>query len=518
MSDARLVNAPVRRVTVMEDRAQVRRVGKIELEAGQHLLRVERATPLVVDRTLRAGLGPDGSGRLLDVRIRREATVRASAPQQERELSEQIEALGVEHARERDHGRAVDAEQQATRRALTDLLSVIADEAGRGNDHADSWRSGLSAIAERSRALEEEAAQILERSEQLVRRMQQLNHRRWLALQPTSVYWADLEAVVEVERAGAFEVYWEYLVPCTMWRPSHEAQLEGDGKLSWSTYGTVWQRTGEPWTAVELVLSTARPALGAELPTLAEDQLFLRPKTGAERDEVEVTLRDETIANVGPAVEARTVDTVPGVDDGGETRAFRLADAVSVPSDGSAHLVRIGQFQTRCDLSRVCFPEIEPLVSLRSEQDNAGKSPLLAGPVRLVRDGGFMGRSSIDFVGAGERFAVGWGSDDAVQVVRLTSRHSEETGFSRRMRHRFRVRVYVSNTAPEPRSFTLTERVPVSEIEAVRVEIVAAESSSGYDVDRDGHVRFGLSLGPRESRELSLVFDLEASKKVRWTP
>ena len=30
MSDARLVDAPVRRVTVMEDRAQVRRVGKIE--------------------------------------------------------------------------------------------------------------------------------------------------------------------------------------------------------------------------------------------------------------------------------------------------------------------------------------------------------------------------------------------------------------------------------------------------------------------------------------------------------
>ena len=82
--DPQNVDAPVARVTVMEDRAQVRRRGRVELAAGQHLLRVAKVTPLAVDRTLRAGVSSNGAARLLDVRIRRETTVRASAPELER--------------------------------------------------------------------------------------------------------------------------------------------------------------------------------------------------------------------------------------------------------------------------------------------------------------------------------------------------------------------------------------------------------------------------------------------------
>ena len=48
------IDAPVRAVTVFEDRAQVQRGAMVRLPRGRHQLQIAEVTPLVVDRTLRA--------------------------------------------------------------------------------------------------------------------------------------------------------------------------------------------------------------------------------------------------------------------------------------------------------------------------------------------------------------------------------------------------------------------------------------------------------------------------------
>jgi len=45
----------------------------------------------------------------------------------------------------------------------------------------------------------------------------------------------------------------------------------------------------------------------------------------------------------------------------------------------------------------------------------------LAGPVDLIRENGFVGRTSVLFIAAGERFELGWGPDAELRV----KRHSE---------------------------------------------------------------------------------------------
>jgi uncharacterized protein (TIGR02231 family) len=394
---------------------------------------------------------------------------------------------------------------------------VICLEAGRGSERAAAWRPALALVEARERELEAELHDLQRATDDLAERIEQLAERHHLAQQPTSHYRGSLEAAVEVAGGAcvAAEISWEYLVPCALWRPTHRAELL-DGKLAWTVGASVWQLTGEDWSDVQLALSTARPTLGADLPLLDDDLLRLRTKTESERQAVEVEARDEEIALLSPGSVGVTQAMVPGVDDGGAVRTFQLRDRVSVVSDGRTHLLELDRFEAKAELDLVCTPELVPAAMLRSRTVNASRAPLLAGPVALVRDGGFVGRSLTGFVAPGEHLALGWGSEDEIQVVRQVDHHQEEASFGRRARTRRWVRNYLSNTASEPRVVTVTERVPVSELEDVRVRLLEKESSPGHRVDDKGHVSWTVELAGGGKAELVLVCDVESSKRVVW--
>ncbi len=508
-----VVSAPVDRVTVLEDRAQVRRTARVELQPGAHLLRAPRISPLVVDRTLRGAV--TGPARLRHVALRRHATVRAARPELERELAAEVERLYDEYLSHHDRQRAAEAEERTLERCRSELLGVACAEAGRGVASGE-WERGVQRLEERLAAASEAARREREACDDLAERLEQLGERQLLALTPTSAYWGNLEAVLEVEgEGGRCEVSWEYLVPCALWRPAHQAELQASGQLRFALGGMVWQATGEDWSEVRLCLSTARPALGGKLPLLEEDQLRLRAKSEAELSSVQVESRDEEIAVLSPAGET-AVALVPGVDDGGEVRRFELPRPVSVPADGRAHLFELDTFTASVELDRVCYPEVSQQVVLRSRQLNAGRGPILAGPVALIRGGGFAGRTLVGFVAPGERFELGWGSLDELQVSRRVDDEDEQLSFGRGARRHTRVRLYLSNLGREPQTVQVIERVPVSEVEEVRVKILEKDTTPGARSDEHGHLRWEVPLAAEAQRDLTLAYDLESTRKVVW--
>lgn len=535
--EARIVDAPVWRVTALEDRALVQRRAHIELSAGSHLLRVDDVTPLLVDRSLRGSVraaeGSTFEGRLLEVQALREATLEETRPAAIAELLDADRALRAQQAQEQAKSDALRAERAALGETREALIEHLAHEAGRGLAKTEQWTAALDAL-EKQRSAREEALEALEEALRTLQQAQaQLAERLVAARTPRQHYRATLLARVELSAPARIELAWDYLVPCALWRPAHRAELEVAGakedegdegettnpsaRLRWTLLGTVWQRTGEAWQEIELALSTERAALGGELPLLDDDDLTLRPKTDAERQQIEVSARDETIAVLTPGVdEGVAASALPGVDDGGEVRVFELPGKVTIPPDGRAHQVELGHFETDAQLDALCMPELVPAVLWRSQQQNAGTRPLLAGPVHLQRDGGYLGLGQIGFVASGERFALGWGSNDELAVVRQAGRVKEKTSLTGRTSHRAWARVFISNTASEARTLTLEERIPVSELEEVQIRLRSEDTSPGYQLDDDGHLTWRLTLEPGEGRQVELNYLVEAHRKVVW--
>ncbi|MBN2495399.1 MAG: mucoidy inhibitor MuiA family protein [Deltaproteobacteria bacterium] len=516
----RLVKAEIDSVLVMEDRAQVTRAVELELEAGKQRLCVSPVTPLLADRTLRCNVRAlDGEGgpaaRALDFQVRRRYLVRAARPDQEQELTRDIESLADEYRSIYDQARSALREHALVGLALQAQAARMQSRLVVG-PFDPSWADEIRSAFDRQAAISDQllAAGLDQQDRQA--RLERLVQERALALQPVSDYQAGLEVELELPRRGRYRIELEYQVPCALWRPSYAAELAGTDRVRWRSAGMVWQATGEDWQAVELSFSTDRPTLGAELPLLEDDSLSSREKSEREKRIIEVSSRDEVIARTSEAPPEQRADTPPGLDDGGEARTYRVPKRVDVPSDGRPHRLDFDAWESEADCELVCMPEKAGFVFLRSLQKMPAALPLLAGPVELFRHGGYTGRSQIRYVAPGERFELSWGSEDGLVVLRDVEREYEESGLRKRRHHRFEVTVYLANFTGEPQGIRLLERVPVSEIEQVAVEL-SDKSTPGFDRSDQGLVTWKLDLAPDAERKVRLAFEVSMPQKVVWS-
>ncbi|HWO25394.1 MAG TPA: DUF4139 domain-containing protein [Kofleriaceae bacterium] len=79
---------------------------------------------------------------------------------------------------------------------------------------------------------------------------------------------------------GAITLHLEYLVGAARWAPSYVARIDGE-RAAVEVRAVVAQDTGEDWTAVPLLLSTAEPARFAALPELAAQRIGRRQAESA---------------------------------------------------------------------------------------------------------------------------------------------------------------------------------------------------------------------------------------------
>ncbi|MFH8701631.1 mucoidy inhibitor MuiA family protein [Streptomyces chartreusis] len=514
-TDTQPIPLPVTAVTCLEDRAHIERTAELDLRAGVQRLRLGPISALAVDRTLHAELMGEHSATVLDVRIVRTWTPRGPLPADDdsalrtriRVLEEEQITLG--HTRDRLRTRL-----DLLGRLATDLLRDIAEGTGHGETDEARWTRELDRVdAERDtygEQLRAADARLTEVTGELVQAQQAIH----LAEERPAELIGHVELTVRTEVAERVRLRLTHLTSCALWRPAYRAVLDGDS-VTLETDAMVWQRTGEDWSDVRLTLSTARSALTTDPPRLTEDRLTLKDRSAAERRTVDVELREEEIAELGPV----PVLGLPGVDDGGRTRVLHSPAAVSVPSDGRAHRVPLTAVTAVASSEYSSSPELSPLVTQVVRFDNTSGHALLAGPVDLVRGSGFTGRGTLSFTAPGAPVELAYGSHDDYRVIRHAEESRDTATLTQRTVITHTVRVHVSRfSAPGERgeqTVTLRERIPVSEVSAVEVRLRKEACAPEPDeVDADGIARWDLRLAPGGHATVTLVYEISASGKV----
>lgn len=505
MSDRLPLSMPVGRVTAFEDRAELVRRADVTLAQGRSALVVEGVTPLVSDAHVSAWF--DGrSARVEEIHVDRRWV--EAAPDGDRmaalvaELDEAARALSLaQRAAERASQR-----RDAAEGLLTAYLEQVGPAVWSGDDGHQGWREALTRLEEAADA----AQAVVDAARADSREKQDARDRVAALLQDADRHEArlvcDLVIRVFATEAGAASLVVTSVVPCALWRPAHEAHLLKGGVVRWATYATIWQRTGEAWKDVELVLSTDRPGAGADLPELASDRLRLREKAVKKR--VVLEHREEAVSR------DRGDDALPGVYDGGEARVFQALGAVSVPSDGRPHRVSTGGFESEATAGLLAMPEVAAQVFLRARLNNRGSQPVLAGPVTLLRDGAYVGVGEVKYVGPGEAFELSFGSDDRFSVESERAREEEKRMVGRDRTH-FVTRARVDSSAGSRERVEVVMRLPVSELEALDVSPSEKFCSEGKPApDDDGLVRLQADLAPGERQELTLGFHLDRSGDI----
>ncbi len=510
------LEAPVAEVTLFEDRAQVLRRGSVQLEAGVHRLKLERVTPVLADRSLRAELKGEGDtgAKLLDFRAKRERVAsQDKLPQAMKEL--RAEELRRSQALKTLQMRKdlCDAERKQLEVVRTQLIAEAADDVGWSRGAPERWRRDLSALSERQAVLDGAYLDLVDGLEDAERELELLRVRMSQQADVSSLLQGWLEIDLELDRPGRVQLELGYMVPGACWRPRYRATLQEGASptLVIEQQASVWQHTGEDWRDVQLHFSTQRPSLGTEPPQLDEDLLRVRPK----QDQVVVEVREQQIHTTGLGQKRDQAQELPGVDDGGEPVSLRSEHPATVPSDGRPYRVSIGRSDADAEVERVVMAERVGTVLLRCTSTNRLDHPLLAGPVDLVAESGRVGRTELRFAAAGERLELGFGPDASLRVFRRAEQVEQEQGMlSRWDATDHHVEIKLSNLGERAVVVQVVERVPVSEVEQVKIEMNEKRTTAGNTPDRDGFLRWERHLAAGATDTVELAYTIKKRGNV----
>jgi len=256
--DAPALDAPIREVTVYRSGAFVKRAAAVPPGAARVLL---RGLPAELDRdALRVHCqGAEVVG--VETRDR----IEAAAPEERvAELRAELQALEDRLVEERDAELVLEGLRTRVESLLRGEERLAAARAAGAADGAAGREERLAWLAERLSELGARKREVARRIEETQDAIEDAK----LALgrvQPgdgTPV----VDVLVELAGAGAappaLEV--EYLVGRAGWTPAYDLRAPKDLSALELVYrASVVQRTGEDWSGVELVLSTAEPRRGA---------------------------------------------------------------------------------------------------------------------------------------------------------------------------------------------------------------------------------------------------------------
>jgi uncharacterized protein (TIGR02231 family) len=525
------------KVTLFEDRAEVFRDVTFSANTGLSWIQIRGASLFVDDRSVQAKPLTAGFS-ILGVRVLRSVVYESVVGHEERQ---RLEREGEELVRAREVWLVAQQRAEQKKQHIEILLQqwakILQSNVKLGQSSSDTTKESFEVLQSELFAAHQEE----QRTQEELRKREEAAQNLSARFQEANIKKPRYESLIEVQiradhpqQEAKLELH--YFTPAALWRPEHLARLLVDhsrllvgqndadwippasahspGFLEITTFASTWQRTGEDWSHVSASFSTARPAREATPPLLRSEILDLRRKTEEEKQNIVIEAREQKIQTVTATTSTPSqAPEMPGVDDGGQPLLYTATEKVSLVSDGQPFRVEIGKLKVSCEVSRVLLPEKMPVAYFRANATLPGPKPLLAGPVQLAREAGFVGKNKIDFIGPGEPFELGFGVDDAVRVRRQSKEQRDTTLITGTQKLKRTITLWLSNLSEEPKGIELIERIPVSEIEDIEVSLLESEDAK-FDV-KDGFVKKAITLEALGTSEFTLVYEVRAGSKVR---
>ena len=525
------VDVATTHVTVYPDRARVAAEGECEVTAGTHRLLIEELPLLLEPDSVRVTGRGSAHVRLLGVDVSHryyEKTPSASV----RELEQQIEHIEDE-LRLLEDSKATWAAQAKLLDGLRQATAEYAKGWSRGRVKVEDQAQLIDFLHNQDTELRAAVRDLDKQQRELNSRLQKLRQelKELQAARPRQRYQVRVD--VEVVADGVFRPEVSYVVGSAGWQPLYDVRLlDIDGnngrqpRLEVSYIAQVTQRSGQDWQGVQLVVSTARPALNQRLPEL--EPWFVdvftpqpRPLRTASAPAASRTMLKAVDAEVAemaaPEAELFVADVaVASLQDSGTAVTFLVDGNTDIPSDGSPHKSVINHFSFDPRLDFLAVPKHTNAVYRRATVNNSSGGPLLAGPASLFVAQEFIGRTHLEYTPAGAEIELLLGVEERLTVERELAKRDVDKRILRDNRQlRYGYKIELKNLLPVATDLEVHDHIPVSRHEQIKVKLeqVKPEPAEKSDLNLL-EWRFSLPAGATQTIEYEYTVEHPRSLQV----
>jgi uncharacterized protein (TIGR02231 family) len=509
-------------VTVYPSQARVMTAGSAELPAGRHTLVIDNLPLTTNVESIRVSGKGTGRVLILGVDVKR-AHFMTSPAARVAELEAEIEVVSDELRTITDEREAL-LTQSLLLDGIRDNSVEFARSLSRGRGTVDEQAERMAFLLDQDRAtktaIRDADGTIRDLSRQIDKLKRELKEVQ--SARPNTSYQALVE--VEADDDCEFRPNLTYTVSKAGWQPLYDARLlEDDTQTLAITYlAQVTNRSGQDWEAVELSVSTARPALNQRKPELrpwyiAERKPMPRHakvRAMPSRAVADAPMMESALAPASAAMEVAAEAVVADVETSGTSVTFRISGLTTVPCDGSAHKNTVGQFNFKPTLDYVTVPRHTDSVFRRVKVANESGSPLLAGSVNLFAGDEYIGNNRIDYTAPSAEIELLLGVEERIVVERELVRRDVDKKLLRDQRQiRYGYKIELENLLPFSAEISVEDQIPVSKHEEIKVKLESANPQPAETSDLN-IMQWQLRLDSGTKRTINYEFSIQHPRSI----
>lgn len=521
------VEAPIKMVTVFPDRAQISRIARLNLTAGEHALLIENLPMRADDASFRASAS--GVPGITILGLNHRVVQHLEAPQKKvAELEKQIKNL------DRDVKQAIAdritafQEQKKLLLAISETASQeMGEQIKKGGLDIAQWKAAYLFVGDRILEVNDSIRIAIHEQEDVDNQLDALNAQLRSLRDVSQRSSKTVQVDLQLENPGELELMLEYMTPGASWKPLYDARLDGESsEVDLGYYADVRQVTGEDWTDVELTLSTAMPSQGIGPGDFKPWYLSAVDIISIQDKRMTFSL-EKSIKVVGERGEVDAVEIIPSptgsapadvaaasVYAGAYSTVFKVKRRESIPSGEQSVRTSIARWRLAGTVELISRPRNRQEVYRFVTVTNQDEAPLMPGEIAIFAESDFLGRTRLtDLIAPGESFELPFGQENKIDVKReiLSYKKTRKTG---KWRIDQTIKMTLTNNGRDSAMVQLEEPLPVSRDNRIKVKMgdVRPEPAS---TDAHGKATWTISLAAGEEKALLVPYRMEYPEGIQ---
>jgi uncharacterized protein (TIGR02231 family) len=497
-------------VTVYGNMAMIQRSVTLNLQAGENRLAIGHLPATLIDESMHIRLSNEAQVSIQDVKVERWFLEKAEELVSKK-IEEQLNALDREDKNLDNEIKALKSQEKFLASIQVAADTKSSQELLAGKMDAATWTSTLTFLKKNLNEVYDQMTDVELKKKELEGKREVLKKQLQQVQSARPKEEKAVELILQARSPLSVEVVLSYLMHDVSWSPTYELRgLPQEDKVELVYSAEVRQKSGEDWQGVNLVLSTATPALGAQAPELQPWYIYLhklqpaRMMKGAMEQQMQL-MRDATVA-AAPAAEAPPPPSV--VETKGASAIFAISGKRDVPSSEEATKVLVQRHIFPAQMSYLTIPKLSAHAYLKAVFENNSEYPLIAGSAMTYVDGDYVGKSALENKSVGEKLELSLGVDANIKIkYELIKRFERNKGMlSKKTELEYVYKVTCENYRNKPTTLQILDQVPISRNEDVEVSDVKLQPEPAEWNKENGKLTWNIELKPKEKRELTIGF------------
>ena len=515
----------IKLVTVYTDRAQVTRHTKVKLSKGVQSISFDNLSPQIIEKSVQVSAAKPVV--LKDIKFNKEY-LPISSDSKRKELVEKIENLQNKLNSHTDMHQLLSDEKVFVQNISNKVISSKQKNTNELNP--ESWQAMITFYHQKTHDIDSKLREKNIEIKELQASIKQ--HTKSLKLLGDDQYKENNQVLLslEVPQEGEYDILLKYVVYNASWTPNYDIRVDSETrKINIAYNALIQQNTGENWMDVRLTLSTAKPYISGNAPSLSQWNIAQRvekslaspasyAKRGLKKSKISVKThnseREEQLSDMITGAFEIAKPTV-SVEQQGGSQVFNIEIPNTIDSDNEKHKVGFTLIQFDAKFEYTCIPKLSKYVYQKALIKNESDFTLIAGEASVFYDGNFISTTQLKTTQPSEEFKLSLGIDEAFTVERkqIEKFHRNEGLFkTKRKKIEYHYQISIKNNKKTKEELLVEDQIPKSQHKDIEVELVEPkikENSDALSLNISNLIKWKIVVDSAEEEKINLKYSVE---------